>query len=232
MMRVHFIQHVPFENPGTLLQWVKKKEYQIHVTRVFNDEPFPAADSYNLLIIMGGPMGLHQEKKFKWMTAEKNCIEEAIREKKWVLGICLGAQLIASVLGAGVFAHVEQEIGWWPIYASTNHPLSNLLTPNFHAFHWHGDTFDLPHMAQQLFYSNACSQQGFIYDNHVLALQFHPEIEMHLLLQMLQHGKHELTNTSYVQSEHLIIKQTEKFLPDQFPFLQELMDRFLISAEQ
>lgn len=226
-MRVHFIQHVPFENPGSLLQWAKNMGHQIHITRVFNEEPFPEPDQYDMLIVMGGPMGIYQEKKFKWMTAEKTCIEQAIHAAKKVLGICLGSQLIASVLGAGVYAHVQQEIGWWPIYSSNPHPLAQLLPQAFHGFHWHGDTFDLPANAVSLFHSDACTQQGFIYQNHVLALQFHPEIEMHLLLQMLQHGKHELINAPFVQTEHAIIKQTEKFLPQQYPFLIKLLDMFL-----
>ncbi|RTL51501.1 MAG: type 1 glutamine amidotransferase [Sphingobacteriales bacterium] len=226
-MRVHFIQHVSFENPGSLLQWAKNMGHQIHITRVFNEEPFPEPDQYDMLIVMGGPMGIYQEKKFKWMTAEKTCIEQAIHAAKKVMGICLGSQLIASVLGAGVYAHVQQEIGWWPIFPSNPHPLSQILPQPLHCFHWHGDTFDLPAHAVSLFHSDACTQQGFIYQNHVLALQFHPEIEMHLLLQMLQHGKHELINAPFVQTEHAIIKQTEKFLPQQYPFLIKLLNMFL-----
>ena len=225
-MRVHFIQHVSFENPGSLLLWAKNMGHHVHITRVFNEDNFPSPDAYDILIVMGGPMGVYKEKKFKWLVAEKICIEQAILNHKKVIGICLGSQLIAAVLGAGVYAHVQQEIGWWPIYASSTHTLANTLPHPFYAFHWHGDTFDLPHQAIALFHSDACSQQGFIYKNHVLALQFHPEIDMHLLLQMLQHGKHELVNAPFIQTEHSIIKQTEKYLPHQMPFLSQLLENF------
>ncbi len=107
-MHIHSLQHVPFEGLGSIEAWVQRNTHTLTSTRTYLGEAFPAADGFDLLIVMGGPMSVHDEKQHPWLLAEKRCIEQAIERGRKVLGICLGAQLIASVLGASVYANKEK----------------------------------------------------------------------------------------------------------------------------
>ena len=93
---------------------------------------------------------------------------------------------VAEALGAKVYSHAVKEIGWFPVEKVFNHPLTDFLPPTFTTFHWHGDTFNLPNGAIQLFKTKACDQQGFVY-NHVATLQFHMEVREDLLQEMAAH---------------------------------------------
>src|SRR5215471_5921833 len=136
-MRVHFIQHVYFENPGHLLEWAKEKSYSTSFTKTFENISFPNLNDFDLLVIMGGPMGVYDEEKFPWLKQEKQFIKDSIAANKKVLGICLGSQLIAEALGVKVYPNKEKEIGWWPI-KKVNAELNNDLPNEFVTFHWHG----------------------------------------------------------------------------------------------
>src|SRR6202000_331686 len=112
--RFHCLQHVSFETAGLVGDFVRERGHTLGTTALFQDEPLPATTDFDALIIMGGPMSVHDEEAFPWLQAEKMLIAEAIKEGKKVLGICLGAQLIAQVLGARVYPNREKEIGFWP----------------------------------------------------------------------------------------------------------------------
>ena len=225
-MRIHFIQHVSFENPGSLIDWAHEKNCTITFTKIFEEIKFPAPELFDMLIVMGGPYGVYEEEAFGWMKEEKKFIKDAITAKKKVLGICLGAQFIAEALGAKVYKHTKNEIGWFNITKEENYFLTDKLPENFTTFHWHGDTFDLPDGTVQLFCSKACSQQVFFYNNHVMTLQFHPEINNNLLQSMIEHEKHELIKSSYVQTEDEIYSLAEKHLPAQSVFIFSMMNAF------
>lgn len=202
-LNIHYFQHVPFEGPGCIADWAREKGHSITCTRFYQGETLPALADIDWLIVMGGPMGVHDEKGHPWLKAEKAFIRQAINAGKTVLGICLGAQLIADVLGARVFPGPQKEIGWFPVQftgeASKNELFSG-LPRDLTVFHWHGDTFDLPENALPLASSAACRNQGFLYDDRVLALQFHIEITPLSLGEMLQAGSHELKKQDFVQT--------------------------------
>ena len=101
-MRAHFLQHVPFEGLGSIESWLHANGYQISATRLFDSEALPSLDEIDLLIAMGGPMSVNDEQEYPWLTTEKEFVRDAIHSGKPVLGICLGAQLIAAALGARV----------------------------------------------------------------------------------------------------------------------------------
>lgn len=176
-MKAYYLQHVPFEGPGHIRTLCRNRDISLRQTAIFRGDTFPHPDHFDLLFVMGGPMGVHDSNAYPWLTTEKKFIETSIRAGKTIIGICLGAQLIADVLGAPVTKNREKEIGWFPVnkISSPETPLAAILPESFYAFHWHSETFGIPSGARRLAQSEACDNQAFIYNEHVLALQFHLE---------------------------------------------------------
>ncbi|HEX4975965.1 MAG TPA: type 1 glutamine amidotransferase [Pseudomonadales bacterium] len=213
-MRIHYLQHVAFEGLGCLADYFNTQAFTLSATHLYQDETLPSVETFDMLIVLGGPMGVHDEAEFPWLTAEKELIKSAIENKKIVLGICLGAQLIANVLGAKVYKNAHKEIGWWPI---ATHPhiqktaLSSVFSTNQEVFHWHGDTFDLPHGAIPIASSNACKNQGFMYKDHVIALQFHLETTLATAQALIEHCAGDLEDSAWVQNADTMTKDQKRF---------------------
>jgi GMP synthase-like glutamine amidotransferase len=207
-LRIHYLQHVPFEDPGSIHTWIISKGHQVSCTRFFENDTMPNIEDIDWLIVMGGPMGVHDEVDYPWLIKEKKYIRQAIIAGKTVIGICLGAQLISLVLGGKVYPNPEKEIGWHPVQLSKKaleHPSFQSFEKEFPVFHWHGDTFDLPPGATPLAESDACKNQAFLYNEHVLGLQFHLEITEDGVYKLLRHCKNELTQGKYIQPADEII---------------------------
>lgn len=176
-MKVIILQHVSFERPGLILNWLEACRYEYKIVETFSASEFPKIEDFDCLIIMGGPMGVYEEKQYPWMKKEKIFIKEAIRSKKKVLGICLGAQLIAEALGAKVSKLNYSEHGWLPIQVlDSKHDMT--------VFQLHGDGFEIPNGAKLLASSEVHKNQAFSYQDHVLALQYHPEMTKELLAEI------------------------------------------------
>ncbi|MBE9013449.1 type 1 glutamine amidotransferase, partial [Pseudanabaenaceae cyanobacterium LEGE 13415] len=188
-MRVHYLQHVPFEGLGSIATWMTKQNHLLSCIRLYANDPLPAVDDFDWLIVLGGPMNIDEEEQYPWLIVEKQLIKQAIEQKKIVLGICLGAQLIADALGAKVYAGQHKEIGWFPIRTTEavqqSHALG-FLPAQLTVFHWHGDTFELPEKATRLAYSEACLNQAFLYNEKVLGLQFHLEMNRQSVQQIIE----------------------------------------------
>lgn len=225
-MRIHFIQHMSFEHPGSIADWATEKKHITTYTKIFEDAIFPSTDAFDMLIIMGGVMGVYEEYKYEWMNAEKSLIKNAINENKKVLGICLGAQFIAEALGAKVFPHTKKEIGWFEVEKVSPHTLTDNLSQTFTTLHWHGDTFALPENAVHLFKTKACAQQGFVYNNHVAGLQFHFEIKEDLLKSMIENERSELIKNDHVQTEDEINTLTPEHIKYQQKYMYKFLDAF------
>lgn len=213
-MRLHCFQHVPFEGLGSIESWAKEMAYEITSTRLFAEEPFPNLDDIDWLVVMGGPMGIYEEDKYPWLSAEKNYIEQAVVQGKIVLGICLGAQLIADVLGAKIYPSKYKEIGWFPIqktHETAETRLADFLPMEIDVFHWHGDMFDIPTGAIHIAKSAACENQGFIYDDHVVALQFHLEIMEQNAKDLIANCQDDMTKGPFVQSSAEIFTDKKRF---------------------
>jgi GMP synthase-like glutamine amidotransferase len=189
-MKLHWLQHVPFEGLGYIEEWANNAGIQISCTRLYDQEKLPALGSFDGLVVMGGPMGIHDHDEHPWLIAEKEFIRQAIDADKTVLGICLGAQLMADALGANVYPGPQKEIGWFPIQRSEGAP--ELIPDNLTVFHWHGDTFDIPEGALRLASSEGCKNQGFIYNQKAVGLQFHMETTSQSLEALLTNCAHEL----------------------------------------
>jgi GMP synthase-like glutamine amidotransferase len=213
-MNVHYLQHVPFEGLGSMETWFKNQGHTITVTHLYKNEELPSIEDIDWLIVMGGPMGVEDQAIYPWLTEEKAFIKQAIDQNKIVLGICLGAQLIADVLGAYIIKNSFREIGWFPIQLSEEAKATELgtaLPNNFDAFHWHGDTFSIPDHAIPLASSEACLNQGFILNEKIIGLQFHLETTAASALDLTIHCKNELDNSQYVQTAEEILDKPERF---------------------
>jgi len=202
-MNVHYFQHVPFEGLASIQEWSAR--HFLSATQFYAGNTPPAVELVDFLILLGGPMNIYEEKHYPWLKDEKHFIEQALKQDKRVLGICLGAQILADVLGAKVFQNRYKEIGWFPIQftedAQTS-PLLGFLPQRMPVFHWHGDTFDLPLGATRLATSEGCDNQAFGYGETVLALQFHLETTNTSLQMMLKYGMDEIAgvvDSRYVQ---------------------------------
>jgi GMP synthase-like glutamine amidotransferase len=206
-MTVYYLQHVPFEGLGAIEAWTRTRGIPIAGVALFQDQPLPAARETDALIVMGGPMGANDENRYPWIAAEKRFIAEVIEQGKTVLGICLGAQMIAAALGARVYPNTHKEIGWFEVIKTNTADHTDLggrLPERFNAFHWHGDTFDIPHGAVHLAVSQACPHQGFLYDQRVLGLQFHLESTPESIAALLTHCADELIAGPHIQTAETI----------------------------
>lgn len=202
-LRIHSFQHVPFEGLGSITGWVKRHNHFLTGTRFFEpDHALPRMEEIDWLIVLGGPMGVLDEDIYPWLKGEKTFIREMIQAGKVVVGICLGAQLIAHVLGGRVYPNPEKEIGWFPVqFMNQKKPPLAGLPGELTVFHWHGDTFELPEGAFHFARTDACPHQGFLYGQQVLGLQFHLEATPETVRQMLGHGREELVEGPCIQPE-------------------------------
>lgn len=228
-MKVHIVEHVPFEGPGLILKWAEDRKAAIGFTRLYNDEAFPPVGSFDLLVLMGGPMSVNDEEKYLWLAKEKSFIQNAIAGNRKVIGICLGAQLIAAALGNRVFRNKEREIGWFPVTFTPeirNTYLFDHFPDSAVVFHWHGETFDLPDGAIPLGSSEACLHQGFLYGSNVVALQFHLEETGDSLQIITKELLSELIPGKWVQSPEEIEKGIAR-IPLAKEMLFHLLDKLM-----
>jgi GMP synthase-like glutamine amidotransferase len=213
-MRVHWFQHVPFEGLGSIAAWMQANGHDLSTTRLYAGEAPPPVDDYDWLIVMGGPMNIHEEQAYPWLRAEKIAIRAAIAQGRRVLGICLGAQLIADVLGARVGRNHAPEIGWFPVELTAQARDCTLLAEfpaKFEAYHWHGDYFEIPTGAVHLARSAACAQQAFSYGNRVIALQFHLECTADGAAALIAAAGQGIMPAPYVQPAAAMLADPARF---------------------
>ena len=192
-MRVHYLQHVPFEGLGSIAPWLERAGHGISGSMLYASPELPSVASIDALVVMGGPMSVNDEGAHPWLVGEKRLVRDTIDSGKPVLGICLGAQLIASALGSKVFRNAGKEIGWFPVEGiASEDPSLFRFPPSMPAFHWHGETFDLPPGATRIARSAACENQAFQLGASTLALQFHLETTPESARALVEHCRDEL----------------------------------------
>lgn len=212
--KVHIFQHVAFEGPGYIEDWMNQNDYAINIIRFYQTGfTLPRIDDVAALIVLGGPMSVYDEFEYPWLHQEKAFIEDCIDAGKKVLGICLGAQLLATCMGARVCTATNKEIGWFsvlPTKECNEVPwLHHLFREQPVVFHWHGDKFDIPYDGSlNLLSSQANSNQAFIKGENIIGLQFHLEVTESSVKEMLQHGVHELKPTAFIQSGEQINEES------------------------
>ncbi len=223
-MKVHFIQHVPFEIPGYITEYFVKEKNQSSVTQIFKNEELPDIDSIDFLVVLGGPMSANDEDKINWLTGEKKYIEKFLKTDKPLLGICLGAQIIANVLGAKISVNEEKEIGWFDIRQKVKILGGNDTEK---VFHWHGETFDLPKGSTRLAESRICRNQGFKYGNNVCGIQYHLEMTPHSVDLILNNCRDDLTKGNYIQPEETIKELAAVYCERTNILMKNLLDNIL-----
>ena len=177
MKEVVAVRHVAFEDLGSFEDVLADRDIKVTYLEAGRDELFERVeqDPPHLLVILGGPVGAYDTAAYPFLAEEMALIRARLAREQPLLGVCLGAQLIAAALGARVYPAGVKEIGWGPIElsaAGNASPLAEIATP---VLHWHGDTFDLPAGAVRLASTTACRNQAFAVGRQVLGLQFHPE---------------------------------------------------------
>jgi GMP synthase-like glutamine amidotransferase len=176
---------------------------------LYRGDAVPALDEVEGLIVMGGPMNADEGLRYPFLVEEKALIRALVAAHLPVLGICLGAQLLASALGGRVYRQAEPEIGWFSLRRTESGPLPLLLSklPSITlGFHWHADTLELPLGATNWFSSDACDNQLFTYGDTALGVQYHPEVNAEAITAFVKHGSGELSAQSpYVQSADTIL---------------------------
>jgi len=225
-MKVHYLQHVPFEGLGSMELWLNKAGVVISRTRLFEDDLLPDSSDLDFLIVLGGPMSVNDIDKYPWLVEEKRFIRNMILEGKPVLGICLGAQLIAHSMGGDVFPNRVKEIGWFPIRGVKPVEEGVFQFPeSVEVFHWHGETFSLPEGAVLLAQSEGCKNQAFQIGKKVLGLQFHLETTPRSARALVENCRDELVSAEYIQTEDRILSESS----DHFDLINGLMGDVLES---
>jgi GMP synthase-like glutamine amidotransferase len=228
-MRAHCFQHVPFEGLGSIEGWLADAGARVETTRFFEVARFPAVEDLDLLIVMGGPMSVNDERAYPWLALEQRFIRDAIERGTAVLGVCLGAQLIARSMGARVYPNHEREIGWLPITGLRTgaEPAWASAGTETTVFHWHGETFDLPAGAVHLARSAGCEHQAFRIGDRVIGLQFHLEVTPAGVQAMVRHGRDELVPSRFVQSEADLLSIDERAFASGNALMAQTLTRLL-----
>ena len=203
-MRMAVLQHVPFEGPAAIADWAAARKIDVAVRHLYRGDPLPDLAEFDMLTVMGGPMSANDEAVLPWLTPEIAFAGDTIAAGKVVFGVCLGAQIIAKALAAKVYRGAQKEIGWFPVRAGIAHALFEGLPAEFMAFHWHGETFDLPAKAERLASTRVTPNQAFAVGKTVLGLQFHMEATKESVNALIEHAADEIGNGAYEQKPDAI----------------------------
>lgn len=231
-MRIHYFQHDPDEDPAAILDWAHLRGAGIQATRWDAGERLEALPATDLLVVMGGPMSVHDTERFPWLGMEKARIAEQIARGGRILGICLGAQLLAEALGAEVFPNPTPEIGWYPV-KRTPQTAESLLAPlgdEALVLHWHGETFSLPPDATLLATSERCHHQAFSVRSVFLGLQFHLEMTPNGLERLATAQAAQLRSAPGVQSREELLSQPTETWHATHDRLFRILDRLVTTA--
>ncbi len=222
-MRIHSLEHQPAEGPAKIADWAAERGHPLARTALYAAETPPALDAFDLLVVMGGGMNIYQHRDYPWLLVEKEFLRRAIDAGKPILGICLGAQLLADVLGGKVYQNPEKEIGWFPVRITDRRAPFAAFPEAMNVMHWHGDTFELPPGARLVAESAACPRQAFVWGDRVVGLQFHPEMGGVNVADLTNIAADDLTPGRFVQSAERLLA-TPADLPTAHAALYALLD--------
>jgi GMP synthase-like glutamine amidotransferase len=213
-MDIACLQHVPFEGPGEIATWAEARGHRLEQVRLYEVGHAHPREA-DMLVVMGGPMSIHDEAAHPFLAPEKRYVSSMIESGALVLGVCLGAQLIADVLGARVYAGEHTEIGWYPVMMTTagaSCPVLGRLPATMSVLHWHGETFSIPAEATHAYSSQACANQAFSYaGGRVVGLQFHLEQNPESLRALAQAAAGDLVEGEWIQTAETLFAGGERF---------------------
>jgi len=194
------LQHVPFEGPARLAPLLRERGFEVVVVPVFEGGDLPTLGAGDVVVVTGGPMSVNDVEDHPWLDDEIQWIGAALDTGQPVLGICLGSQLIARALGAGVAPNAEREIGWFGVEPVGDEPLARALTAPPRVLHWHGDRWELPRGARLLVRSEGCDHQAFAVGAAVLGIQYHLEMDHAAVAALVENCPDDLAPGRWVQS--------------------------------
>lgn len=226
---IHVLQHVPFEGPATVSDWAADRGVELRIWPVYEGRPLPDPATVSGLLLLGGPMSVHDEGAHPWLRQEKAFVRAVMERRVPVMGICLGAQLIAQSLGAPVTVQPQAEIGWHRLTltsAARRHRLFRDFPAALDVMHWHGETFECPAGMTPVGTTEACANQGFFEPGgRVLGLQCHLEWDAATAARLVEAAAGELDSDSpYVQAPARILHRDAPF-DGMRPWAYRLLDR-------
>ncbi|MFH0968074.1 MAG: type 1 glutamine amidotransferase [Methanobacteriota archaeon] len=235
MIQVYSLEHALFEDPVFISRWLDEHQVSHHTIKLHKGDLLPDPAVVDLLIIMGGPMNIYEEEIYPWLIEEKAFIRRVIDLEKPVLGICLGGQLISSVLGGIITRSSVPEYGWHTVYKVAEiSPIvskqgetakSEIFPDTLTVFQWHQDTFQIPPGAVHLYSAETCNNQAFMYNSHVIGLQFHPEMDEATIRGFLTQARTELEEKGLLFLQDEITSQIDlcsrghQFISGVMPYL-------------
>lgn len=226
--RVHILQHEPHEGPSAVASYLLDMTADLTFSRLYEGRPaFPPAHAVDGLVIMGGGMNVDDHRTYPWLGPEKDFVGRVIAAGRPVLGICLGGQMVARVLGAAVVRNLHREIGWFPVRRTAEaqrFPLYDGFPDFFTAFHWHEDTFDIPPGAVRTFTGDCTLNQGFHYGERVCALQFHLEARPADVIAFVEQDRRSWKKGPFVQDPGSIVAEAAAAFRRTEPLLRGLVE--------
>lgn len=232
MKRLLVIQHVPHEGLGAFVGPLAEAGCELVTLHAADPGVrWPLADDIQGVVILGGPMAVYERDRHPFLKTELHFLRNALQQEMPVLGICLGAQLLAHTLGASVTKNPQQEIGWYPLHkapGASGDPLLAAFAPSETVFQWHGDTFALPREAVRLAGSPLCAQQAFRFRENVYGLQFHVEVTADIIGAWLREPGNiqELAGRRGTMDPATIQQQSSQHLPRLHTLAQHVATAF------
>ncbi|MEO0453049.1 MAG: type 1 glutamine amidotransferase [Verrucomicrobiota bacterium] len=228
-MKIHWFQHVPYEGLGMIEEWADSSGHSLEKTFWPEKNTEPDLSQADALIIMGGPMSVNDSDQLPWLAIEKESLQNWLQTGRPVLGICLGAQLIAESLDGVVIENPERELGWYPLATSpgaAKDPLLSIIPDGLHVFHWHGETFTMLHKVIPLGASTACPRQGFHAPPGIIGFQFHLELGSAHLEELVGQGHLPEWEGPFIQDQATILKEAKDYEAGNKKVLFQLLDQW------
>lgn len=226
-MKILCLTHVDFETPGQIEPWAKNRGHDFSIIKPYRGEALPSIDSFDVLIVMGGPQSPRDIEKFSYLAQEISLLKEALKADKKILGFCLGAQLIGEALGEKVCKSPEKEIGIYPItltQGGQKDPLFQGLPKSFPVIHWHGDMPGLTKDSEVLAFSEGCPRQIVRYREKIYGFQCHLEITLQGIKDLIQAVPEDLESSQFTQTEQELLAQDYVSI---HKAMEEILDRFV-----
>jgi len=233
-LRIHCLLHSALGGEIHLPDWAASRGHSWSETLVPETAELPRPEDADCLVVLGGPMSAWEEGKYPWLAAEKRTIASFIDAGRPVLGICLGAQMLADILGARTYRGALPEVGWHRVRGtreSCADSLASLLPEEIETFLWHGDTFDIPKGALRIACSDAFENQAFLWGG-VLALQFHLEVRPDWVRRLVERDADQLVEAGFVQSRARVLGQRDEVYRENNALMDKLLDRWLAEYRQ